>query len=328
MTIIQAKHLSKVYQLHRKQPGLIPALKSLFVRRYDYVEAVQDLSLTVHRGEMVGFIGPNGAGKTTTLKMFSGLLYPTSGQVSVLGFDPWERRYQFLRQISLVMGQKNQLWWNLPVVESFLLFKEIYNLSESQYRRSLDFLVSTLDFASYLSVQVRKLSLGQRMKAELIASLLHQPKVLFLDEPTIGLDVVTQQKIRRFLSLYNQEFKATVILTSHYMEDVKVLANRLVIIDHGRLIYDGRLADLVKTHLPFKEISLDFLKPVRLHDLNIFPHLKIKEFQPSHAVIQTQRNQTASVAARLLQHLPVKDISIREPDLSEVVRLIFKPSSL
>src|SRR5215210_1665019 len=211
MNVITVKHLSKYYQVHQKEPGLTGSLKSLFNRKYYDAKAVDDISFSIDEGELIGFIGPNGAGKTTTLKCLSGLLYPTSGKVEVLGFTPFERKHPFLKQISLVMGQKNQLWWDLPAIDSFLLNKEIYEIADENYKKTLNELVELLDIQDILQVQVRKLSLGQRMKCELIAALIHNPKILFLDEPTIGLDVVMQKKIREFLKEYNKKYQATII---------------------------------------------------------------------------------------------------------------------
>jgi ABC-2 type transport system ATP-binding protein len=218
MATISVKGLSKYYQVHQKEPGLSGSIKSLFNRKYYDVKAVDDISFEIGEGELVGFIGPNGAGKTTTLKTLSGLLYPTQGEVSVLGYTPWKRQAEFQKQFALVMGQKNQLWWDLPAIESFILNKEIYEVPKAQYEQTLEELSTLLDVKALLKVQVRKLSLGERMKMELIAALIHSPKVLFLDEPTIGLDVVAQKKMRDFVKAYNLKYKATIILTSHYME--------------------------------------------------------------------------------------------------------------
>ena len=222
MAVISVNKLQKFYKVHQKEPGLAGSIRSLFKRKYYDVKAVDGVSFEINEGELVGFIGPNGAGKTTTLKVLSGLLYPTAGDVSVLGYTPWDRKPAFQKQFSLVMGQKNQLWWDLPAIESFILNKEIYEVPDAQYKQTLDELDTLLDVSDVLKVQVRKLSLGQRMKMELIAALIHSPKILFLDEPTIGLDVVMQKKMRDFIKQYNK-FNATIILTSHYMDDVKEL---------------------------------------------------------------------------------------------------------
>jgi ABC-2 type transport system ATP-binding protein len=262
MPVITVDHLTKYYQVHQKEPGMKGSLKSLFNRKYYDAKAVDDISFSIKEGELIGFIGPNGAGKTTTLKCLSGLLYPTSGKVEVLGYTPFQRKHEFLKQISLVMGQKNQLWWDLPAIDSFLLNKEIYEISDKKYRETLDELTKLLDVADILQVQVRKLSLGQRMKCELIAALIHNPKILFLDEPTIGLDVVMQQKLRDFVKEYNKRYNATILLTSHYMKDVEQLCKRVIIIDHGKILYDGALADIVKKYVKNKTLTVVFEKPV------------------------------------------------------------------
>ncbi|MFH1896133.1 MAG: ABC transporter ATP-binding protein, partial [bacterium] len=250
--VIQVSKLKKYYKIHKKEPGLKGSVESLFKRKYETVKAVNDVSFTIRQGELVGFIGPNGAGKTTTLKVLSGLLYPDGGVTRVLGYDPYKRQKEFQKQFSLVMGQKNQLWWDLPAYESFVLNKEIYEVSDADFKKRLDELVKLLDVKDVLKVQVRKLSLGQRMKCELIAALLHAPKVLFLDEPTIGLDVVAQKNMREFIREYNQRYQATIILTSHYMGDVKELCQRVVIIDKGGLGFDGQLADVINKYADHK----------------------------------------------------------------------------
>src|SRR3989344_6277517 len=258
MPVIQVQNLKKYYKVHQKEPGLSGSLKSLFSRKYYDAKAVDGVSFEIGEGELVGFIGPNGAGKTTTLKVLSGLLYPTGGEVAVLGYTPWDRKPEFQKQFSLVMGQKNQLWWDLPPMETFILNKEIYEVPDLQYRKTLDTLVELLDVKDILKIQVRKLSLGQRMKCELIAALLHNPKVLFLDEPTIGLDVVMQKAMRDFIKEYNRKFKSTIILTSHYMDDVKELCERVIIIDHGHILYDGALSKVIDTYARSKIITAVF----------------------------------------------------------------------
>lgn len=246
--VISVSHLSKFYESFKKEPGILGSLKSLVSRKYEKIHAVNDISFEIEEGELVGFIGPNGAGKTTTLKCLSGLLYPNKGKIEVLGHNPYERKSDFLRQIALVMGQKNQLWWDLPVMETLLLNKEIYELSKERFNQVVRDLAKLLDVEHLLKVQVKKLSLGQRMKCELIAALLHSPRVLFLDEPTIGLDVVMQQNLREFIREYNRKYRATILLTSHYMVDVEELCKRIIIIDEGRIIFDGPISSIVKKH--------------------------------------------------------------------------------
>lgn len=320
-SIISVHHLKKFYKVHEKEPGLTGSFKSLFKRKYKDVKAINDISFSINEGELIGFIGPNGAGKTTTLKVLSGLLYPTSGEVSVLGYTPWDRKPEFQKQFSLVMGQKNQLWWDLPAIESFILNKEIYEIPDVQYKKTLDELVELLEVQDVLKVQVRKLSLGQRMKCELIAALIHSPKILFLDEPTIGLDVVMQKKMRDFVKEYNKLKKATIILTSHYMDDVKELCERVVIIDHGQIIFDGKLQEIIEKFADHKLLSLVFNKPVDEKDLAKIG--TIKEFDFPKAVISVDRIKATKIASKLLDNFPVADLNIEEPSIEDIIREVF-----
>ncbi len=303
MHTILAENLRKVYSVQKKRPGLAGSIKDLFSPINEEKVAVKDVSFVIDEGELVGFIGPNGAGKTTTLKMLSGLLYPTSGSVRVLGNDPWKRDYEFLRQISLVMGQKNQLWWDLPAIESFNLAKDIYGIDAKVYKKTLDNLVEMLAIGDVLNVQVRKLSLGQRMKAELVAALIHNPKILFLDEPTIGLDVVMQQSMRQFLKEYNQDSDGSIILTSHYMDDVKELCKRVIIIDEGSILYDGLLSDVIAKFSKHKIIEV--ITPAGT---------------TTHKVL---RAKVAEKAADLLKDPNVVDINIKEVEIEDVIRQVF-----
>lgn len=321
MPIIDVKKLSKTYSYHRKAPGLLASLKNLFHRETLHTKAVDAISFSIDEGELVGFLGPNGAGKTTTLKMLSGILYPTGGEAHVLGHVPWERKREYQKQFAIVMGQKNQLWWDLPAMESFILNKEIYEVPEKQFRATLDELVDLLDVRDILDVQVRKLSLGQRMKCELIAALLHAPKVLFLDEPTIGLDVVSQQNMREFLKKYNALKKTTILLTSHYMEDVEALCKRIIIINDGVIIFDGQLDDLMKKYVHHKVVTLSFTKPVLREDLAKLG--KIREFQPQYVVLEVPDRSVKERAAKILTTMPVDDILIDEAPVEEVIRTIF-----
>jgi len=320
--VISVQHLTKHYKVYKKQPGLGGSLKALFSRTYETIKAVDDVSFDIAQGELIGFIGPNGAGKTTTLKVLSGLLYPTSGSVSVLGFNPWDRKAAFQKQFSLVMGQKNQLWWDLPAIESFLLNKAIYEIPEKQFQETLDKLVDLLDVRDVLNVQVRKLSLGQRMKCELIAALLHNPKVLFLDEPTIGLDVMMQKVMRDFIKSYNKEFGATIILTSHYMEDVKELCKRVVIIDHGKKLFDGELQGIIDKHARNRILSIVLSEDVPRKKLEAIG--EIKSYEHPQATILVPRKEASERAAKLLQTLPVADITIEEPPIEAIIRDVFQ----
>jgi ABC-2 type transport system ATP-binding protein len=321
MAVISVQNLKKFYKVHQKEPGFLGSLKSLVKRKYYDVKAVDDVSFEIQEGELVGFIGPNGAGKTTTLKCLSGLLYPTAGSISVLGFNPWDRKHSFLKQISLVMGQKNQLWWDLPAIETFNLNKEIYEVPDSQYKKTLDELVQLLGIEDILKVQVRKLSLGQRMKCELIAALLHSPKILFLDEPTIGLDVVSQKKILDFVRDYNKSHQATIILTSHYMGDIEQLCQRVMIIDNGRLCFDGQLSDIVQKYADHKLVSLILDKEVDPSVVaKVFP---VKEYNFPKLVLMPKREQVTGITSRALEQLPVKDLSIEEPAIEDIIRELF-----
>jgi ABC-2 type transport system ATP-binding protein len=320
-SIISVQHLTKYYQVHKKEPGLWGSVKSLVAREYEDVKAVDGISFSINEGELVGFIGPNGAGKTTTLKVLSGLLYPTDGEVSVLGFTPYDRKPEMQKQFSLVMGQKNQLWWDLPAQETFILNKEIYEVPDELYQKVLSELVAMLEIQDILKVQVRKLSLGQRMKCELVAALLHSPKVLFLDEPTIGLDVVMQKKMRDFIKDYNQRFNSTIILTSHYMGDVKELCRRVIIIDKGRIVFDGELADIIEKYADHKLLSVTFQRGVRREELTKVGN--VVEFSYPKAVIRVPRRESSRRAAQLLTNFPVADLNIEESPIEDVIREVF-----
>lgn len=319
--VINVSHLTKHYQVYRKEPGFMGSVRSLVRRKYDEAHAVENISFSVPEGELVGFIGPNGAGKTTTLKCLTGLLYPTGGTISVLGFTPYERKHAYLRQIALVMGQKNQLWWDLPASETFLLNKEIYGIGEAEYRKSVGELIEMLDVQELVGVQVRKLSLGERMKMELIAALLHKPKVLFLDEPTIGLDVVMQKKMRDFVREYNRTSGATILLTSHYMEDVRQLATRVIIIDRGAILYDGKLDSLVKKYAKHKLLSVvldTYIPPEELGHIG-----EVTEYNFPKVILKVPRSASNVAAAQLLEKFPVDDLNIEEPDIEDVIRDVF-----
>jgi ABC-2 type transport system ATP-binding protein len=254
--IISVVKLSKHYQVHVREPGLKSSVRSLFKRQFNTVKAVDEIDFSIEPGEVVGFLGPNGAGKTTTLKMLSGLLFPTAGQVNVLGYVPSQRKASFLQQITLVMGNRSQLSWDLPALDSFDLQRAIYQIPAEQFKKTRDEFVELLDLKDKVKKPVRNLSLGERMKVEIIASLLHQPKVVFLDEPTIGLDVTMQRCIRSFISEYNQHYGATVLLTSHYMADVEALCKRVIVIHNGKLLFDGNLSKLIERFFAFKTIHV------------------------------------------------------------------------
>ncbi len=321
MSIIHARNLVRTFDVSHKEPGLQGALKAFVHRKTETKYAVKNISFDIEQGELIGFIGPNGAGKTTTLKMLSGLLLPTAGELSVLGYKPFDRKSAFLQQIALVMGQKNQLWWDLPAIDTFQLNKAIYEIEDGKFEKRLTRLVEMLDVSEVLHVPVRKLSLGQRMKMELIAALLHEPKVLFLDEPTIGLDVIAQEHVREFIKEYNHVSQATIILTSHYMEDVKQLCKRVVIIDHGTILYDGNLSEIISLHAPNKFISVILEDDVSREKLEkIAP---VHSLEAPKVVFAVPRAKATVVAGAILSKLPVADLSIEEPHIEDVIRDVF-----
>lgn len=315
-------HLVKNFEVTEKEAGLTGAVKSLFSPKKKQVHAIRGISFSIQPGELVGFIGPNGAGKTTTLKTLSGLLYPTSGFVEVLEHDPWERKPEFLKQISLVMGQKNQLWWDLPAIETFELNRAIYELGTREYEESLKELTDLLEVGKLVKTPVRKLSLGQRMRMELVAALLHKPKVLFLDEPTIGLDLVGQQKMRDFIYEYNKKYNATVLLTSHNMDDLIDLARRVIVIDEGKILFDGALEELVEKFAKEKIIKATLSKADGLEGLEKIG--KVRKLAYPEVVLSVPRNVIAVAAAELLQNFAVDDLTIEEVPIEDVIRKVFK----
>jgi len=314
--------LVKNFEVTEKEPGITGAIKSLFSPKKKAVHALRSISFTITPGELVGFIGPNGAGKTTTLKTLSGLLYPTSGFVEVLEHDPWEKRSEFLKQISLVMGQKNQLWWDLPAIETFELNRAIYEIPKKEYEKNLTELVDLLGTGKLLTTPVRKLSLGQRMRMELTASLLHRPKVLFLDEPTIGLDLVAQAKVRDFIYEYNREYGATILLTSHNMDDLINLARRVIVIDEGKILFDGALEELVNKFAKEKIINVTLSGEDDIKKIESIG--KIKKMAFPQVTLSVPRAATAVAASELLQNFPVEDLTIEEVPIEEIIRKVFR----
>ena len=291
-------------------------------REYKYIDAVKNINFTINQGELVGFIGPNGAGKTTTLKMLGGLLYPSDGSIKVLGFIPFDRKEEYLKKISLVLGQKNQLWWDLPVIETLNLQKELYEIPDEDFKQSLNELCTMLEIKDVLHQQVRQLSLGQRMKCELAAALIYKPKVLFLDEPTIGLDIFMQKKVREFIRQYNERYNATVILTSHYMDDVKAICQRIIMIDHGTIIFDGKLQDLIMLNANYKILVPIFNSPVNIKELKTIG--KIIEFDYPKAIITVPREEVSQRAAELLKKFDIDDLDINEPELEDVINTFYE----
>jgi ABC-2 type transport system ATP-binding protein len=328
--VIDVHGLAKHYQVHRRPPGLAAALRSVFRRRYDTVRAVDGIDFSVREGERVGFLGPNGAGKTTTLKMLSGLLHPTAGDVRVAGFVPRRREVEFLRKITLVMGQKQQLIWDLPPAETFAMNRAIYEIPRAQFQETLSELVTLLELGELVNKPTRQLSLGERMKCELAAALLHRPRVLFLDEPTIGLDVSMQATVRGFIRSYNERFGATVLLTSHYMEDVVQLCPRVIVIDRGRLIYDGDLRALFHKIRPDKRIVVRFANGNGNGNGSVPDGLgrfgKVVAAEPGQATIQVAAEEVSGAVARILGALPVADLTVEDPPLEEVLSELFRSS--
>ena len=323
---ISAANLSKTYTFHRQEPGLLGAFKSLVRRHYETRLAVDDIGFEIRRGEMVGLLGPNGAGKTTTLKMLTGLLHPSSGTIEVLGYRPFDRDTAYLRRIALVMGQKSMLWWDVPTMESLLLHKEMYGLDDAAFTESVDELSAMLDVEDLLRVPVRKLSLGERMKMELAAALLHRPDVLFLDEPTIGLDVVAKARVREFLAEVNRVRGTTILITSHDMDDIEALCSRVIIIDHGRLGYDGGLVDLVQGVQPRKLVRVAYDAPV---DPGILPEGVTVVSRDGDDVssnvlsLEVTRERLAEVLGLLPQLGPLLDLEVTDADIKEIIRELF-----
>ncbi|MDB5349741.1 MAG: ABC-type uncharacterized transport system, ATPase component [Planctomycetota bacterium] len=321
MPIIEAKGLTKTYRVFQKKDGLLGALKGLYRREYKTVRAVDEVSFTIEPGEMVAFLGPNGAGKTTTLKMLSGLIYPTSGSARVLDFTPWDRQDAFRRQFALVMGQKNQLWWDLPASDSFELHREIYSLPAAQFNATLNELTELLGVQKLTKQAVRELSLGERMKMELIAALLHQPRLLLLDEPTIGLDVVAQVAIQKCLKEYHARRGVTILLTSHYMRDVEALCSRVLVITHGKLLYDGELSGLTERFGDEKIVKLEFAEGTP-DDLARFGEVtRTDEFT---ADLKVERVKIAEILGAILDRHAVADLSVQDPPLEQVIARVFQ----
>ena len=320
MPTIEASGLTKVYRTYRKERGLWGSIKGLIKRRYDETRAADHVSFQIDEGEFVGFLGPNGAGKTTVLKMLSGLLNPTSGDARVLGFVPWERRNEMKRQFSLLMGQKNALWWDLPAQESLELNRAIYGIDRTRFKKVVDGLSELLEVQDKMNVMVRELSLGERMKMELISALIHEPRVLFLDEPTIGLDVVSQKRVREFLRIYNEEHRIVTLLTSHYMQDIKELCHRVLVIDRGKIFFDGPLAQIIDRFSGHKILSLTFEKAAT-RDLSAFG--EVTEQTPVSVQLKVPRAKVTETCRQLLEACDVSDINVQEVPVEEVIRQLF-----
>ena len=321
--VIQVEGLTKVYRTYKKKPGFRGALRGLWKREYETVAAAKDVTFKVEQGELVGFLGPNGAGKTTTLKMLAGLLYPSSGRAKVLGFTPWERQDGYRRQFALLLGQKNQLWWDLPARESLELNARIYGIEKERFERTVDELTTLLSVKEKLNVMVRELSLGERMKMELIAALLHEPKVLFLDEPTIGLDVVSQKTVREFLREHNARRKTTVLLTSHYMADIQELCQRVIIIDKGTIFFDGALSEVLDRFADFKLVTIQLEGAAAIEEAQLNGVAEIVEKSELSLKLKVKRDRVTTACKQLLDTLPVQDIDIQEVPIEDIIRQIF-----
>jgi ABC-2 type transport system ATP-binding protein len=321
LSIIAVENLSKIYPVAVKEPGLKGTLTHFWRRTYREIKAVQNVSFYIESGEIVGFLGANGAGKTTTLKMLTGLIHPSEGLVRVANYVPFRRQPQFLQKISLVMGQKQQLLWDLPALDSLKINAAVYNLSDKIFKQRLDELATMLAIEHKLTQPVRKLSLGERMKAELLAALIHHPQVLFLDEPTLGLDVNAQVAVREFLAEYNRRYQATILLTSHYMADITALCDRVLTIHQGQLIYDGSLNSLLERFAPCREVRVELVKPVNPSELSQYGQVKSIDGQQVRFLVP--REKLTETISRLLSQLPIQDLSVNEPPVEEIIGSLF-----
>lgn len=320
--MITVEHLRKEFTYYKKMTGIKGSLHNLFHRESLTKEAVRDISFSVEKGEMIGFLGPNGAGKTTTLKMLSGILYPTDGKIQVDGFIPWERKNEFKRRISIVMGQKNQLWWDLPASDSFYLNKCIFGVDDGPYRDIVTRLSEMLEVKELLNVQVRRLSLGERMKMEILAALIHRPDILFLDEPTIGLDILSQKKIREFLKVCNEQWKITVIITSHYMADIEALCDRAVIINQGQLVYDGKLGEVNQLMGKRKLLTVKTSATVEAGQWEAYG--PVREVSAAGAVLEVSQEKVQEVLTAILSGLPVEDFTVTEIPIEESIAWFYR----
>jgi len=326
MPIIVADGLSRSYPVAIKEPGLGGTLRHFLRRSWRTVEAVREVSFRIDPGEIVGFLGPNGAGKTTTLKMLTGLIHPTSGYLEVAGFIPFERRKAFLKQITLVMGQKEQLLWDLPALDALRINAVVYELSDQTFRERVAELSKLLELEDKLTQPIRKLSLGERMKAELLAALLHRPQVLFLDEPTLGLDINAQAAVREALREYNQRFGATVLLTSHYMADITALSQRVLLIHQGRLIYDGGLSALLERFAPYRQVKMELERPI--DPATLASYGEVEGVNGREVRLLVQRHALTTIIARLLAELPVLDLSVTDPPIEQVIGRVFSEGTV
>jgi ABC-2 type transport system ATP-binding protein len=326
MSIIEVSNLSKIYPVAIKEPGFKGTLSHFFQRKYRQIKAVEGVSFTLNQGEIVGFLGPNGAGKTTTLKMLTGLIHPSSGNVQVAGYTPYRRQKSFLNKISLVMGQKQQLLWDLPALDSLKINAAIYNIPDKVFKNRLDELATMLSLEEQLTQPIRKLSLGQRMKAELLAALIHHPQILFLDEPTLGLDVNAQAAVREFLRDYNTRYQSTIILTSHYMADITALCPRILIINQGILVYDGELDKLLKSFADYRQVKIDLVSPLERKDLKKYG--EISSIEGKEVCFSIPFAKLTSTITLLLEELDILDFSVQDPPVEEIISHLFTQGNL
>ncbi|MFS0780007.1 ATP-binding cassette domain-containing protein [Neobacillus sp. 3P2-tot-E-2] len=321
--MIKVEGITKSFKVAKRSTGLLQATKSLFYREHTIVEALKDITFTIEPGEIVGYIGPNGAGKSTTIKIMSGILVPDGGKCSIMGFTPWKQRVEYVKNIGVVFGQRSQLWWDVPVIDSFELLKDIYNVPQQEYKTTLDLLIETLELKDIINSPVRQLSLGQRMRCEIAASLIHNPQILFLDEPTIGLDAVSKIAVRQFIKTINQEKGVTVVLTTHDMNDIEALANRVILIGKGSLLYDGKLEELRKRFGTHKTITADYRKNTNSIDI---PGTSIIHWSPEHAVlsIDTEQILTSDVITQLSTKVDLLDVTIESQPIEDIIVQLYK----
>jgi ABC-2 type transport system ATP-binding protein len=321
--LIKVEGITKSFKVAKRSTGLLLATKALFYREHTIVEALKDITFSIEPGEIVGYIGPNGAGKSTTIKIMSGILVPDGGKCSIMGFTPWKNRVEYVKNIGVVFGQRSQLWWDVPVIDSFELLKDIYNVPQQEYKTTLDLLIETLELKDIINSPVRQLSLGQRMRCEIAASLIHNPQILFLDEPTIGLDAVSKIAVRQFIKTINQEKGVTVVLTTHDMNDIEALANRVILIGKGSLLYDGKLEELRKRFGTHKTITADYRKNTNSIDI---PGTSIINWSPEHAVlsIDTEQILTSEVITELSKKVDLLDVTIESQPIEDIIVQLYK----
>lgn len=322
--VIHVKNLKKTFKTHKRGEGLINAMKSLFKREFQIKKALKGISFDIGEGEVVGFIGPNGAGKSTCIKALSGVLYPTSGVVNVLGYTPWNQRVEYVKNIGVVFGQKSQLWWDLPAIDTFYLHKEIYSVPEKEFKERLDYMVNLLSLKEIINIPVRDLSLGERMKCQLVAALLHNPKIVFLDEPTIGIDAIAKRKLREFIKYMNEKYGTTFIVTTHDMSDIEKLCKRVVIINHGEIVYDGLLKKIKERYLKKKDVYIKFEEPfegeIKMWGCTIMKRGK----NEIKLEVDTEKQPIKNLMTYLIKRFKITDIIVMEPSLEEIIHEIYK----